>query len=55
MFCVTNHCPATEVLFSFVFKKKFGFNFKLVFVFALLVEQLPKVKMKDVSVMSFQC
>lgn len=48
-------CLRRRELICLVSKEIFGFIFKLLFVFALSVEQLSKVKMKDVLIMSFQC
>lgn len=47
-------CHRRGELICFVSKEIFGFIFKLLFVFALSVEQVSKVKMKDVLLMSFQ-
>lgn len=48
-------CHRRGEVICFVSKEIFGFIFKLLFVFALSVEQISKVKMKDVLLMSFQC
>lgn len=47
-------CDWGRELICFVFKEIFCFIFKLLFVFPLSVEQLSKVNMKDVLLMSFQ-
>lgn len=47
-------CHGTTELICFVSKEIFCFTFKVLFVVPLSVEQLSKVKMKDVLLMSFQ-
>lgn len=55
LLCYTSVLHHGRELLWFVSKEIFCFIFKLVFGFVLLIEQLLKVTVKDVWVMSFQC